>query len=140
MMRHAALLSLAVFLAFAAAQTSASAMTPTLLAARTHEPGPQAQSLRSAQPAASATGSAKPSDLFTVKDEKGLLLTCIAPKIDTDTQSDVFKSCTLAPGRNLDDVMHTFVQAIHYEQDQHQKERDKWLKYLEENAAQKPAK
>jgi hypothetical protein len=73
-----------------------------------------------------------------VNDEKGLLLTCIAPEIDTNTDTDAFKSCTLAPGRTLDDVMHTFVQGIHYEQGQHQKEREEWKKELEEKTAQKP--
>jgi hypothetical protein len=83
-------------------------------------------------------GSANPSHLFKVSDEKGLLLTCIAPEIDTNTDSDVFKSCALAPGRTLDDVMHTFVQGIHYEQSEHQKEREAWQKDLEEKTAQKP--
>jgi hypothetical protein len=44
----------------------------------------------------------------------------------------------MAPGRTLDDVMHTFVQGIHYEQSQHQKEREEWQKDLEEKTAQKP--
>jgi len=39
----------------------------------------------------------------------------------------------------LDDVMHTFVQGIHYEQSQHQKEREEWKKELEAVTAQKPA-
>jgi hypothetical protein len=67
-----------------------------------------------------------------------LLLTCIAPEIDTNTDTDVFKSCALAPGRTLDEVMHTFVQGIHSEQSQHQQERDTWQKDLEEKAAQEP--
>ena len=82
--------------------------------------------------------SANPSHLFTVNDAKGLLLTCIAPEIDTNAETDVFKSCALAPGRTLDDVMHTFVQGIHYEQSQHQKEREEWQKNLEEDPDQKP--
>jgi hypothetical protein len=83
--------------------------------------------------------SANPSHLFKVSDEKGLVLTCIAPEIDTNADTDVFKSCTLAPGRSLDDVMHIFVQGIHYEQSQHQKEREDWQKDLEEKTAQTPA-
>jgi hypothetical protein len=35
--------------------------------------------------------------------------------------------------------MHTFVQGIHYEQSQHQKEREEWQKSLEEDTDQKPA-
>ena len=53
---------------------------------------------------------------FPVIDEQGLLLTCIAPEIETNSETDVFKNCTLAPGRTLDDVMHTFIGAIHAEQ------------------------
>jgi len=39
----------------------------------------------------------------------------------------------------LDDVMHTFVQGIHFEQSQHQKEREEWQKELDEKTAQNPA-
>jgi hypothetical protein len=53
---------------------------------------------------------------YPVIDEQGLLLTCIAPEIETDSETDVFKNCTLAPGRTLDDVMHAFIGAIHAEQ------------------------
>ena len=53
---------------------------------------------------------------FPVIDEQGLLLTCIAPEIEANSETDVFKNCTLAPGRTLDDVMHTFIGAIHAEQ------------------------
>jgi hypothetical protein len=74
-----------------------------------------------------------------VNDEKGLVLTCIAPEIDTNADTDVFKSCTLAPDRTLDDVMHIFVQGIHYEQSQHQKEHEEWQKDLDERTAQKSA-
>lgn len=52
--------------------------------------------------------------LFPVNDAKGLLLTCVAPEIGANPNTDVFKDCTLAPGRTLDDVMHTFIGAIHY--------------------------
>jgi hypothetical protein len=112
---------------------------PALLGARTPDPAPQAQSLKPTPAAASAMDSANPSHLFTVNDEKGLLLTCIAPEIDTNPDTDVFKSCTLAPGRTLDDLMHTVVQGIHYEQSQHQMEREEWQKDLEEKTAQQPA-
>jgi len=33
--------------------------------------------------------------------------------LDKDKETDVFKDCTLAPGRTLDEVMHSFVQGIH---------------------------
>jgi hypothetical protein len=135
MKRHAALLPLAVFIAFAAVETSASTPAPALLGTKTPDSALQTQLLKPTPAAASAN----PSHLFTVNDEKGLVLTCIAPEIDTNPNTDMFKSCTLAPGRTLDDVMHTFVQGIHYEQSQHQKEREEWQKDLEEMTAQKPA-
>jgi hypothetical protein len=143
MKRHAALLPLVVFIASAALRASAATSAPTLPAAtllgtKTPQPATQPQSLKATPNAVPATGSANPSHLFTVNDEEGLLLTCIAPEIDTNTDTDVFKSCALAPGRTLDDVMHSFVHGIHYEQSQHQKERDAWQKYLEENTVQKP--
>jgi len=138
MKRHAALLPLAIFITFAAVQASASRSAPILLDTKTPEPAAQPQSLKATPNAVSVMGSANPSHLFKVSDEKGLLLTCIAPEIDTNTDSDVFKSCALAPGRTLDDVMHTFVQGIHYEQSEHQKEREAWQKDLEEKTAQKP--
>jgi len=136
---HAALLPLAFFFTLAAAETSASTPASTSLGTRTPDPAPQTQTLKSTPAADSTTSSAKPSHLFTVNDEKGLLLTCIAPEIDTNADTDVFKSCTLAPGRTLDDVMHTFVQGIHFEQSQHQKEREEWQKELDEKTAQNPA-
>lgn len=138
MKRHAALLPLAVFITFAAVQASASTSTLTMVDTKTPEPSTQTRSLKATPDAVSATGSANPSHLFTVSDEKGLLLTCIAPEIDTNTDTDLFKSCTLAPGRTLDDVMHSFVQGIHYEQSQHQTEREEWQEDLEEKTAQKP--
>ena len=134
MKRHAALLPLAVFIAFAAVETSASTPAPALLGTKTPDSALQTQLLKPTPAAASAN----PSHLFTVNDEKGLVLTCIAPEIDTNADTDVFKSCTLAPGRTLDDVMHTFVQGIHYEQSEHKKEREEWQKALEEMTAQKP--
>lgn len=134
MSRRAALLPFAVCIAFAAALASASAPAPTLWGAKASGHAPPTQTLK-ATPAASADQS----HLFTVNDEQGLLLTCIAPEIDTNADTHLFKSCTLAPGRTLDDVMHTFVQGIHSEQNQHQKEREEWQKALEEGKAEKPA-
>jgi hypothetical protein len=105
----AALLSLAVFVALAGATASASTSTKQD-AAREKELSPV------------APASLNYPDLpvvrhrYPVTDEKGLLLTCIAPEIETNSETDVFKNCALAPGRTLDDVMHTFVGAIHAEQ------------------------
>ncbi len=139
MKRHATLLPLAAFIAFAAVQTSASTPATALPAANTPDSASQTQFLKPTPAPAPATGSAKSSHLFKVNDEKGLVLTCIAPEIDTNPDTDMFKSCTLAPGRTLDDVMHTFVQGIHYEQSEHQREREEWQKALEEKTVQKPA-
>jgi hypothetical protein len=49
---------------------------------------------------------------FTVADAHGLLLTCAKQQLDTNT----FSGCTLAPGRTLDDLMTSIVQAIRAEQ------------------------
>jgi len=136
---HATLLPLAVFIAFAAVETSASTPAPGLPGTKTPDSAPQAQLLKPTPVAASATGSANPSHLFTVSDEKGLVLTCIAPEIEINPDTDMFKSCTLAPGRTLDDVMHTFVQGIHYEQSEHQRELEEWQRALEAKTVQKPA-
>jgi hypothetical protein len=54
--------------------------------------------------------------VFPVLDERGLLLTCVAPEMELNQDTDVFKDCALAPGRTLDDVMHSFVKAIHQEE------------------------
>jgi hypothetical protein len=136
---HATLLPLAVFIAFVAVQTSASTPAPPLPGTKTPDSALQTQFLKPTPAAASATGYANPSHLFTVNDEKGLVLTCIAPEIDTNPDTDMFKSCTLAPGRTLDDVMHTFVRGIHYEQSEHQRDHEAWQKALEEKTVQKPA-
>jgi hypothetical protein len=139
MKRQAAFLPLAAFIIFAAAQACASTPTANSLGPKTSDPAPRTQSVKPTPDNASDLAPSKPTQLFTVNDEKGLVLTCIAPEIESNADTDVFKSCSLAAGRTLDDVMHTFVKGIHYEQSQHQKERDAWMKYLEEQAAQKPA-
>jgi hypothetical protein len=72
-------------------------------------------------------------------DEKGLLLTCVAPELEKDKETDVFKDCTLAPGRTLDDVMHSFVQGIHEEQRLRMKEHTESQKEPDENADGKSA-
>jgi hypothetical protein len=137
--RHATLLPLAIFIAFGAIQISASTPAPALPGTKTPDSAAQTQLLKPTPAAASATGSADSSHLFRVNDEKGLVLTCIAPEIDTNPDTDIFKNCTLAPGRTLDDVMHTFVQGIHFEQGEHQREREEWQKALQEKTVQEPA-
>ena len=87
----------------------------------------------------SATGSTSRRHLFPVNDAKGLLLTCIAPEIETNTDTDLFTDCTLAPGRTLDDVMHSFVAALHYVQKEQMKERAESGKDLEERKSGKAA-
>ena len=47
----------------------------------------------------------------------------MAPEIENNANTDIFKHCALAPGRTLDDVMHSFIQGIHEEQNQRMKER-----------------
>ena len=48
---------------------------------------------------------------------RGSLAVVGLPQREAQTiTTDEFKNCTLAPGRTLDDVMHTFVSAIHAEQ------------------------
>lgn len=76
---------------------------------------------------------------YPVNDEKGLLLTCIAPEMDTDSETDVFNNCTLAPGRTLDDVMHSFIRGIHEEQRQRLKEHAQSGAVHEQTATQKNA-
>lgn len=61
-------------------------------------------------------GSPAERHVFPVVDEKGLLLTCIAPEMETNKDTDNFKNCALAPGRSLDDVMHSFIRAAHQQQ------------------------
>jgi hypothetical protein len=140
MRRLAALPVLVVSIAFALARASAatSATTPAD-AKKNSEPAIQSQLFKTPSNPASNNSSPNRGLTFQVNDEKGLLLTCIAPQIETNPDTDIFKSCALAPGRTLDDVMHTFIQGIHYEQDQHQKERAEWNKDLEEKLAQKSA-
>jgi hypothetical protein len=87
----------------------------------------------------SVFSSASASHLFPVMDEKGLLLTCVAPELDKDKETDVFKDCTLAPGRTLDEVMHSFVQGIHEEQRLRLKEHAESQKDTVEDADGKSA-
>jgi hypothetical protein len=77
-----------------------------------------------APPALAAAGAPDEKHLFPVRDEKGLLLSCVAPEFDTNRDTDIFKHCTLAPGRTLDEVMHSFIKAIHQEEHQRAEQAD----------------
>ena len=137
--KHVILMALAVLITFTAARTAASTLVPAVEGTE-KAPAPLAQAahFKTAQPAGSTATSSQIPHLFPVNDAKGLLLTCIAPEIDTNTDTDVFQDCALAPGRTLDDVMHTFIGAIHYIQTQQTEERSEWTRELEEKSAQKP--
>jgi hypothetical protein len=140
MKRLAAVLSLVVF--FALAPELAYASTPALTPARAKtasDPSTDAQLLKAPPAAASAKDSKNKDTTFRVNDQKGLLMTCVAPEIDTNPDTDVFSNCALAPGRTLEDVMHTFIQALHFVQNQQTQQRADWLKDLEERYAQKAA-
>ena len=140
MKKLAALLILAVSVAFAPVQAPASTLVPTPVAAKqASDTATQTQILKAGRTSASAADSVRRSHTFQVNDVKGLLLTCIAPKLDADPDTDIFNSCTLAPGRTLDDVMHTFIQAIHFVQNEQIKERAEWNKDHEQNSSQDSA-
>jgi hypothetical protein len=117
-----ALVSLAAFIALTTAPAKASADVSTAaqpastanLTIEISQPTPQKLKQDEA---------ARTRHLFQVNDEKGLLLTCIAPDIETNSETDVFKNCALAPGRTLDDLMHSFVRGIHAEQNERLKEQ-----------------
>ena len=131
----AVLLALAAPLTFTAASAGASTPAATQGAV---SPPTQPQLLKPAPATASVANYPNASRTFQVKDEKGLLLTCIAPQIDTNPDTDIFNGCTLAQGRTLDDVMHTFIQAIHFVQNENAKERAELLKEMEDSRAQRP--
>jgi len=99
------------------------ATATTSVTAKSSAPDPRAQIFKTAPDPAAVPGSSQARHLFPVNDAKGLLLTCIAPEIDTNPETDLFRDCTLAPGRTLDDVMHTFIGAIHYVQNEAMKVR-----------------
>jgi len=101
-------------------------------------PAPDSRTLKGhgLNPAASP---APRSRIFPVNDEKGLLLTCVAPEIATNPNTDVFEDCTLAPGRTLNEVMHSFVGAMHAEQKEHEQERADWEKAFDEKSSQTAA-
>lgn len=130
-------MTLVVCLGFAAASTAGSATTSTWMGTR-KAAEPEAKLTKSPLPGSSA--SASKSHLFPINDEKGLLLTCSAPDIDINADTDLFEDCTLAPGRTLNDVVHSFVGAMHAEEKQRAQERSEWLKNLDEKSSQTAGK
>jgi len=138
MRTHAALLSLAASFIFAGAQLGAATTF-----------SPTASTTRSAQLAREITVptptalfnpvSTAARHLFPVRDERGLLLICVAPEIDINSETDVFNNCALAPGRTLDDVMHSFIRGIHEEQHQRMLEHAESHKDPVDHAEQKNA-
>jgi len=119
---YAALLTFAAWLVFPCAKEAASTVTYSSVETRNNS---RTKLQFKATTELSSASSPARSRLFPVRDEKGLLLTCIAPEIDKNAATDIFTDCALAPGRTLDDVMHSFVGAIHYEQNQRLKEQTK---------------
>jgi hypothetical protein len=138
-MRHRTGL-LPIFISFFFAASLASGAPPAGNSPSPKEsagPAPRAK-LSQPTPAPSAPEAASSrGHTFVVNDEKGVLLKCDAPELETNPETDLFKGCTLAPGRTLDDVMHTFIQGIHYVQKQHEQERAQWQKEQGEQASQK---
>jgi hypothetical protein len=136
---HLALLAIAVSITFTAAQSAASTQASASVGAkRSGELATQTKIVK-ATPGASTAESSPRGNTFQVNDVKGLLLSCVAPQIETDPDTDIFNNCTLAPGRTLDDVMHTFIGALHLVQNEQIKERAKWNKSLEDQSAPKSA-
>jgi hypothetical protein len=131
---YVAFLTIAAILAFPSASGGANTTTPSSV-------GTQRNSSSTLQfkaiPKLSSAGSSAGSQLFPVMDEKGLLLTCIAPEIDKNVDTDIFSDCALAPGRTLDDVMHAFVSAIHYEHHQQSMEQKKGDTRMDSDPVQK---
>lgn len=109
------LLPLGMAAAFLCVQASASSESSSFANAR--KPAEASREMHARTPRwLSEAGSPAERHLFPVMDEKGLLLTCIAPEMETNKETDDFKNCVLAPGRTLDDVMHSFVGAAHQQQ------------------------
>ena len=132
MQNRTANLTLAFSVALACTPAGASSVDSSSTASKKASE-PSTQVLKGA-PAAATNIASRPSHLFPVHDEKGLLLTCIAPDIDTNINTDAFEDCTLAPGRTLNDVMHSFIGAMHTEENQRARERAEWSKALDGKA------
>jgi len=137
--KYRAYLVIATMIAFASAKSNASAPASTP-GAKNFDPATQTLVLRADPAAVPSEISVKRNHTFRVTDKKGVLLTCVAPQIDTNPDTDLFEDCALAPGRTLEEVLHTFVGAIHYEQNQHEQERAEWIKDLEEKSNETAAR
>jgi hypothetical protein len=137
MKNHKALLTLAFSIAFAGPRMGASTIVSP--SPGTNKSSQSEAQLSKVSPAASSGTRAHASHFFPVNDEKGLLLTCIAPDIDTNPNTDLFTDCALAPGRTLNDVMHSFVGAMHFEEKERAGDRDEGIKAHEEKPAQTTA-
>jgi hypothetical protein len=139
--------ALAVFLSIAigAASLSAHAAPASISPSTTpsnirNAPEPDAKALKaSVSHSATSPATAPRNRVFPVNDEKGLLLTCIAPELVTNPNTDLFEDCTLAPGRTLNEVMHSFVGAMHAEQKVHDQERLDWEKAFDAKSSQSAA-
>lgn len=137
MKQHAAAVAILVSLTFTATLATASPLAPGSVDAKgSSKSAPQ--ELSKARQAPEPDSASPKGHTFEVNDAKGLLLKCNAPQLDSDPDTDLFDGCTLAPGRTLDDVMHTFIQAIHFVQNEHAKERAEWNKEHEEKSDQEP--
>jgi hypothetical protein len=135
---HVALVSLAISFALAGAQ--AVTLPAVQIAASTRQTSLAEKKISDTPPVTlSKPDSPAARHLFPVRDERGLLLTCIAPEIDTNKDTDVFKNCSLAPGRTLDDVMHSFIKAFHQEQHQQAEEYPGSQKDSDDKATEKAA-
>ena len=121
---RAKLLNLLVAIGFASAQIASSTTRVAKEGAKRSTASSAELQLSDLAMADRAGRLSRTSHLFPVHDDKGLLLICIAPEIDVNPDTDLFKHCTLAPGRTLDDVMHSFIGAIHVMQKQDSKESD----------------
>jgi hypothetical protein len=135
MRTRAAFLSLAIYFVWAGPQAGAvTTVSQSLRASQT-----TAEHAKPTPRTLSDNRSPAARHLFPVRDENGsLLLSCVAPEMDSNSDTDVFKNCTLAPGRTLDDLMHSFVKAVHQEQHQ-QAEHDAPAKATAEKPDEKAA-
>jgi hypothetical protein len=134
------LLVFAISITFAVAQASASTVAPASASAKkVSDPSTQTKLFKTNPVPVSTPDSAAKSLAFQVNDVKGLLLTCIAPELNNNPDTDIFNSCRLAPGRTLDDVMHTFIQAIHFVQNGQRKDSAEQGKDPDEKSAARSA-
>jgi hypothetical protein len=109
-------LSLSIAIALLCAQAKASEEKTILSASAGRKPGVSSEMSAGTPGTLAPVGSPAARHVFPVMDEKGLLLTCVAPQMDANRDTDDFKNCVLAPGRTLDDVMHSFIRAAHQQQ------------------------